>query len=198
MTTDSQTLNENYIVVYDPEGEYWDGSLVNPLVKNQLEARGVILLPTLPSLFKLSGVAAYAKRSWGAGLSLDFPAPKLHSPLTMFCDQRYTILHWAARLLPDPSFLKKLEAGDPELLHGFLQISTDSSQVIPGKAGVHPKNPNVDVRALTKQKISKRGDFIVQGFANLRIPTDGHYGFGIYGYAPGLRLVWAAVSQAAQ
>jgi hypothetical protein len=81
---------------------------------------------------------------------------------------------------------------------GFLKISIDASQVIANKAGVTPRDSGVDIRALTKMKLSKTGHFLVQGSATIRCPTDGHYGFGLYGYAPGLRLVWAAVSQAAQ
>jgi hypothetical protein len=116
----------------------------------------------------------------------------------MFCDTRFAALHWAARLVPEPDFVAKLDKDIPDLLNGFIRIAIDASQVLPQKAGLQPSDTGVDIRSLTKQKLSKRGDFLVQGRATLRVPTDGHYGFGLWGYAAGLRVVWNAVSQAAQ
>ena len=95
-------MTDYFIVVDDPTREFWSGSLVDSNRNRMLEARGVVTLPILPQLAKLSGVGGYAKREWGAGFPLDFLIPKMCCPLTMFCTRDYHHITWVARLLLEP------------------------------------------------------------------------------------------------
>jgi hypothetical protein len=188
------TANNNFIVVEDRTGDYWEGSLVDAARANQLAARGVALLPVIPDLFRLSGVGGYHRRAWGAGWSLDRNVPRIAAPLTMFCAQEYERIHWCARLIPDPAFLERLEQEEPSLLNGFLHIAADPGQVNPHKITLTSPG-SINIRSLDKSKLVD-GGFNVGGTARIRAPADAHYGFGLFGAAPGLRVAWSAISQA--
>lgn len=188
-------MNEYYVVVEDRSGEWWEGSLVDGTRARQLEARGVVLLPTIPDLFRVSGVGAYHKRAWGAGLKLDRMTPRHVSPMTIYCSKEFTALHWRARLIPEPDLLEKLN-GEGEVVSpdGFLRIIYDPSQPLPYKLGLM-SNEMVDARSLTKNQL-KDGGFDIGGVAKINAPGDAHYGVALYGMMSGLRVAWSAVSQA--
>ncbi len=188
--------NKNFIVVSDPTGDFWEGSLVDDARARQLESHGVILLPVIPDLFRSSGVGGFHKRSWGAGWSLNTSAPRMIAPLTMYCSKDFSVVHWRARLIPEDGFLALLQKGEPELLTGSLRISGDPSQANPNKISLTPKEV-IDIRTLTEKQLVD-GGFNIGGSATARVPQDAHYGLALYGFAPGLRVAWAAVSQAAE
>jgi len=184
-------MHKKHIVVYDPKGQWWEGALVDEERARQLTSRDVVVLPVIPDLFKVSGVGGYHKRSWGAGWSLDSSVPRTVSPMTIYCLKDASAFYWAARILPEASFLEDMKEGKP--LTGFVRIVPDNSQAIVAKCGLQAEQ-HVEINTLTKDKLV--GDsFLVQGSAKISVPGDGHYGFALYGYAPGLRVVWSAVSQ---
>lgn len=183
-----------FIVVEDRTGEWWEGALVDQARARQLEAKGVVLLPVVPDLFKRSGVGGFTKRAWGSGWMLDSLHPRVVCPLTMFCAQQYTKLSWAAKVIPTPEMLKKLERNVPELLQGFIKIAADAGQAIAYKAGVSPTEDFL-VKDLTAKKLTEDGAFILRGTAKLSLPADAHYGFALYAMATGLGVVWLAASQ---
>ncbi len=182
--------NNSWVVVHDPEGKFWPGAVVDALRANQLRPRGVALLPVVPQLFKLSGVGGYAKREWGAGWPMDEAVPRIHSPLTMYCVGEHTKFHWLARLVADQRF------GAGATFDGSLRLAADHNQPNPLKVGLapDPTRPSVDMRALGAPDV--RNGWTVGGHATAKVPQDGHYGFGLYGSAPGLRVAWAAISLA--
>jgi hypothetical protein len=121
--------------------------------------------------------------------------------MTMWVDKSCPVIHWCASLVLEPGWLEKIEADeDFENLNGSVQICADQGQPLPLKMGLTPITPAQDVRKLNKHSLSRnRSDkkhFLVGGSAQAMIPGDGLYGFAIYGFAPGLRVAWAAVSQA--
>jgi hypothetical protein len=175
-------------------GDWWEGSLVDDDRARVLESRDVIVLPVVPDLFKVSGVGGYHKRAWGAGWSLDSMTPKTISPMTIYCSKDLTAIHWAARVMPEANFIDMISREDNrKQLTGFIRLVSDNSQAIPAKCGLMAEQ-YVDVRTLTKDKLVK-GCFQIRGTATISVPGDGHYGFALYGYAPGLRVLWSAVSQ---
>jgi hypothetical protein len=184
----------SYIVVEDRTGEWWDGALVDDVRAKQLEARGVLLLPVIPDLFRKSGVGGYAKRSWGAGWLLDALSPRIICPMTMFCSQAYSTLNWIAKILPTDELVTRLKQASPEQLQGFVKICGDSGQAISYQAGIVPKE-DVLIKDLLKKDLTEDGAFILRGTARLSLPADTHYGFGLYAMAPGIRVVWSAISQ---
>ena len=181
------------IVVWDSTDDFWEGSLVDDTRAGQLSARGVALLPVAPELFKRSGVGGYMKRSWGAGWPLDSIAPRVVAPLTLFCNPAHRNIHWKARLVCDASVLAKVEAG--ERFEGMLRLTADRGQATPFYAGFSPdpNEPVVDIRKLGKPDAD--GGWTVGGSGVASIPQEGHYGFALYGAAPGLRVAWVAASQ---
>jgi hypothetical protein len=110
--------------------------------------------------------------------------------MTLFCEPRHRSLHWCARLVATDEVLAMQAAGDPP--HGSLRISADTGQRTPFHAGVQMVDKPVDVRNLGRPDAS--GGWVIGGQALLSCPVEGHYGLGIYGTAPGLRVLWAAVT----
>lgn len=179
-------MTDHFIVVDDPTGEFWSGSLVDSNRNRILEARGVATLPVLPQLAKLSGVGGYAKREWGAGFPLDFAIPKMCCPLTMFCTRDYHNVTWVARLSREP------ETPPRTVFDGTIRMSADSGQASPFNIGLTTDEKPHAMRELGKS--DNKNGWTIKGRARIQVPQDGHYGFALYGAAPGLRVVWAAVS----
>lgn len=189
--------NPNWIVVEDPTGEWWEGALVEESRCRQLESRGVVLLPVLPDLFKRSGVGGFHKRAWGAGHPLHPSRPSIAAPLMLFVSESFEHVHWAARLALDPAYLERVKAGEKGIFaSGFLRFVGDASQSNPTKCTLMPTK-EADLSKLDDRTLVEDG-FIIRGDSRVNFPGDGHYGFAFYGTALGLRVVWSAVSQAAE
>jgi hypothetical protein len=193
----SGETHKDWIVVEDPTGEWWEGALTDAARARQLAGRGVVLLPVVPEFFRVSGVGGYFSRSFGSGFPLSRTVPMFAAPCTVALDstkvQRVATgsivttseLHWRARLVP---------VGEaPESLQGTIRMASDSAQslarfapVVPGTSGV------IDVAKLGKP--DERGSWMVGGKLQASCPSPGHYGFSLYGYAPGLAVAWVACS----
>jgi hypothetical protein len=184
----SMSDHEQYIVIEDPENQYYEGSLVEAQKAAQLEARGVITLPVVPDLFKKSAAGGYFKRAWGSGWPLDALHPKMTSQMTLFCDPIHKCLHWKAKLVATDEFMAQ-----PAAQHqGQLQVVADTGQRTPYNASVVPIDRPVLIRELGSPRTDK--SWVVGGRATIACNVEGHYGFALYGHAPGLRVLWAAVT----
>jgi hypothetical protein len=180
-TTMDQPHHPHWIVVSDPEGKFDQGSLIDETRNRQLTTRGVVTLPVAHDLFKKSGVGGFAFRAWGAGWPLDTHAPKMVCPLTMFCTKDYPIL-------------QKVREGDH--FEGMLRLSADSGQHHPYQAGLVAVETPIDLRKLGQA--DARGGWDISGICQISAVGEGHYGFALYGAAPGLRVAWAAISLTAK
>jgi hypothetical protein len=178
---------EMSIVVEDPEGQYFEGSLVDRQKAAQLEARGVALMPVDPRLFQNSAVGGYFKRAWGSGLPLDSLFPRVQAPMILYCDPQYPVLHWRTRVVASEEFLEL----DRECRTGGLHIATDTSQRTPFSATVGGVTSTL-VRELGAPDHDH--GWVIGGTAVLTCGHAGHVGLCLYGHAPGLRVLWAAVS----
>lgn len=181
--------NLTHIVVVDPKGEYWEGALVDPHTALMIEARGAVVLPTTPSLFRISGVGAFAKRCWGAGIPIDAVTPRVIAPLTIYVEPELRTLHWAACLVRDHSIPDA--AGSRDLL-GSLRLVSDTAQPSSTQGGVAAAQRAVV--HLHEHKLDDKGMVIIRGTASIVPSSPGHAGVGLYGTGYALRLVWAAVS----
>jgi hypothetical protein len=184
----------DWIVVDDPRGEWHEGALANAARAKQLASRGVTLLPVVPAYFRASGVGGYMRRGWGAGYPLSKDAPQMHCPLLVYLDPSTaasgiyrattSILHWRARLLPAEKGTKP---------SGMLRATADTGQATAQNAHMAPaSSAPTDLTKLGEP--DERGGWTVGGEAQLNVPMKGHYGFGLYGVGPGLRVAWAAAS----
>lgn len=182
--------NDQWVVLEDPQQQFWEGALVGLAQARVLEARGVVVLPVDTELMRLSGVGGYHKRAWGAGWELPLNAPQTFCNLTLFCLREYTRLSWKAKVVVDAG---SMEAVEERKLRGFLRITPDGSQVSPYKMGLRQE----DVVDFSSYGIPQMHDgaFIIGGTASTFVPTDAHYGLALYGMGLGLRVAWAAVSQ---
>jgi hypothetical protein len=154
----------------------------------------VALLPVVPELFRLSGAGGYFRRGWGAGWPLDGVHPVMSAQMVLFCDRDRTLLHWCARLAQtEESEARRLAGTRPQ---GQLRLAADTSQRTPHALKLTPQGPPVDVSQLGAP--DARGGWLIQGKSTLACPGEGHYGLALYGYAPGLRVLWAAVTVTGQ
>lgn len=185
---------QQWIVVEDTTGDWWPGALIDTTRARQLEARGVVVLPVVPDLFRQSGVGGFHFRPWGSGWSLESGVPRMTAPLTMFGVPEMTMLHWKARLVPEPAFLERIERDEKNVFEGFLKISIDTSQVLVEKLGLVDREA-VDARTFDKRTL-RQGGVIVGGVVPVRIPGPAHYGIALYGAIRGMRVAWAAASLA--
>jgi hypothetical protein len=184
-------LSKNFnIVVWDPSGEYWEGSLVDGDRARQLSLRGVVVLPVVPEFFQHSGVGGYARRAWGAGWPLDSGYPKLVAPLTLYCMKTTKGIHWAIRLVTDSELAVRARSG--ESFAGVLRFSADRSQHTPFYAGITDDSKPRLVNDLGPP--DAHDGWTILGSGNIMVPQEGHYGFGVYAMAPGLRVAWVAAS----
>lgn len=176
--------SDHYVVVWDPSGENWDGGVVTATQARVLEERGVELLPVIPSLFVHSGAAGFVKRSWGSGIPLDTPTPRFVAPLMMYLDPEYRGVHWKARLVPSGPGRE-----------GMIRFAADNSQRSPLKAFYREENENA-LMTRNLGELDEYGGWTIGGEGLASFGTEGHYGFSLYGSAPGLRAVWVAATTA--
>jgi len=177
-----------HVVVWDPEGEFWDGSLVDGQRAHRLAERGVCVMPVNPDLFRMSSVGGYSKRSWGAGVGMDKLVPELVCPLTVYVNPEVRGLYWKARLVRDVTQTRWKQA------EGVLRFVPDSGQRTPTKAAYTDLTPPVMVRNLGPE--DAHGGWTIGGHGVVSPQSEGHCGFGMYGMAPGLRIIWVAATMA--
>lgn len=176
-----------HVVVWDPAGEFWEGAVVDEAKANRLRSRGVALLPCDPSIFRLAGFAGYAKRGWGAGWPLSSVAPAVVAPIAVFHPGgSFSRVHWAARLVADAG-------GGPTA--GVLRIASGEGFWNQNRSVISdgPVQKNV-VEIASLKAPDAHGGWTVGGQAFIHAGVPGFYGLGVYGFAPGMRLAWLAVS----
>lgn len=184
-------MGTNYVVVWDPEDIFWEGSIVDQSQALSLKARGVCLLECQPKLFKRSGIGGYMRRGWGAGWPLEHGHPTLFCPLTIQAGPMHRSIRWAARLLPTPSKVSQARERGLDLT-GMIRLTNDSTQSTSNQAAMAPGSPFVDARALGRT--DNFDGWTISGSATIHPVQDGHYGFALYGSCPSVRVAWAAIS----
>lgn len=181
------------VVVWDPKGEFWEGSLVPVRNEQMLSARGAALLPVEPTLFSRGGNAGYVRRAWGAGYPLNPGGiPRLHCPITMLVFRDFRFLHWKARLVSTPEYDERAKEAEFRP-GGMVRFVGDSTRELTHHSHVTPVTPAIDVRDLGPK--DAHGGWTVGGRVQINAGVDGHFGFAIYGAGEGLRVVWVAATQ---
>ncbi len=181
----------NRIVVWDPSGQYWEGSLIERSVEQVLSARGACVMPVAPELFNRGGNAGFVKRAWGAGYPLAVGQPKIHCPTTMLVFRDYRTIHWRARLVCNAEFDAKREKNEFRP-GGMLRLIGDGSRELTHHMNVQSAQPAVDLRELPAK--DAQNGWIVGGRAAIDAPLDGHFGFALYGEGEGVRVAWLALT----
>lgn len=189
--------DENFVVVEDPKRKYIEGELVKGMEVQPVVQRGGAVLPVISDLFR-EGAGAYIRRGWGKGLSLHHPAPKFLSPATLFCEQRSLEINWIAKVFVEPEMANAIRAGTKA--QGFLRMAPGGTSQNPNRCGFTQSTPlkqfpEVGPSDLFADPIAKAEYFLIGGRGSVQIPGDGTYSFSLYGYGPGFRVAWFALSQ---
>jgi len=181
------------IVVFDPKGDYWEGALVDEHTAMVLNARGAVVLPTSPELFRISGIGGFMKRSWGSGIVFDYPTPRVIAPLSIYVTPELRTLTWAARLIREPG-------SEDRNVIGQLRLVSDSAQPssTQGGVGAHELSSRdgrfANVINIQEIQPDEAGNLIARGVSRVVASAPGISGVGLYGTGQGVRLLWAAVS----
>ena len=178
---------QNYVVAWDPSGDYWEGAIVDEVRSRQLAARGVVTLPCHPEIFQLAGFAGYARRSWGSGWPLDNAVPQACCKLALFAPgEPYRKVHWAARLVAEST-------SDQHV--GLLRLAATEAYWNQHRAVLSEFTGSTNVVDLSKiGPADEHGGWIVRGNARFDAPIPGFYGMGLYGNGFGMRVAWLAVT----
>lgn len=177
-------MKQKYVVVWDPENEYWEGAIVDGELVASLETRGVAVLPACPELFAQAGFAGYAKRGWGSGWPLDGDVPQAVCPLSIYYPgEPYRSLHWKARLVGTPG------QGIPLRLAAAEARGNVIRPVLHDVAG---KGNAVDVATLGVPDANE--GWTVGGTTHLSVSGPAMFALCLYGCAPGMRVAWLAAT----
>jgi hypothetical protein len=167
-----------HVVVWDPEGEYWEGGMVEEGRAETLRQRGAVLLPTDPELRNLNAVGGYFRRGYGAGLRLN-GSPSARALLVIGVLAGRSPVSWCARVVP---------ASEEEF------TPTGSLALMPlAQHGVGAQSYKHEAATghVTKDVL---GGWLVGGRGVLHAGAQGLFGLSLYGAMEGARLAWAAVS----
>lgn len=185
-----------HVVISDPSGEYWEGGLVTPELAKVLEARKVLTLPLEQEFVGRSALGGWVKRSWGAGVDLSGALPHMNAPLILYVtkDDGLCDMHWIARLVPkQPNSDVKQFFEDGGRFSGTLRIAGNTGQ--PGCfAGGLSSTSIFDAKSLGAP--DEEGGWTVTGSALLNVGIDCMWAASFYGAIDGMRMAWAALSQA--
>jgi hypothetical protein len=185
-------MNQDHIVVWDPEAKYWEGSLVNAQTATQVRGRGGVALPVDASLFALSGVGGYARRAWGAGWPCEATTPRMFCPLTVYLTPEHRRLIWAARVVPDEAHAAKAREtgidGQALMMTSFLARGNTY------QASVTPRVAARPMRELGP--VDERGGWTIGGEVAIHPSIEGNHAFALYGAVRGARVVWVALTVA--
>lgn len=189
-------MGNEHIVVWDPEGEYWQGGIVDSATALPLRARGVALLPVDRRLLVAGAISGFFFRAWGAGWPVEGSVPRMCCPMTLrvapFDGQRDGTpdrIHWVARLVPDG-----VPADDWKPI-GIIRLAPDSGQQGAFANGLTATD-RIAVDLAKLGKADQHGGWTVGGDAMFGSRFDQTIGLGLYCSCPGVRIAWAAVSQA--
>jgi hypothetical protein len=176
---------QRFAVIDDPAGEYWDGAVVGEDRARVLRARRAVCMPINPRLYNTSGVGGYFFRRWGSGYPLDSNIPRANCPMVMYVSKELRVVTWAARIVGD---LKRSSGG-------ILRLVPDSSQPYLAPGGLAALG-NTPVQILADQlgEADEDGGWTIVSTAKLGASADGFQGFALYGHAPGMRVIWSAIS----
>lgn len=188
----------HHVVIWDPNGEYWEGGLVESSISDALRSRGVATLPTEAGLVSRSAIGGWAKRAWGSGYPISTSTPRMACPVILHVakvDQTggvsFRRLSAVARLVPD-TVEDAAHVRDGGKLSGHLRLAGDTSQVGTYAAGLFEPRV-IDARELGPLDVN--GGWTVYSESGINVGVDGYVAVGLYGAIPGARVAWAAVSQ---
>jgi len=181
----------DFVVAWDPEDKYWEGSIVGHSVAIQIRGRGGVALPVDPALFQVAGNGGFFKRAWGAGWPCDMATPRHFCPLVIHVTKEHRVLHWAARLVPDERYLDSARSGPPDS-PGQITLMALPPRANTYQAPLTPRTTAKRIRDLGP--CDDAGGWNIGGETFANVAMDGQHSFSLYGAGTGVRVAWAAIS----
>lgn len=173
-----------HIVIDDPNGENYEGSLVDDLTAKILMGKDVVVLPIAEHLLLRTGIGGFFKRAWGSGIPMSSHAPSSIAPMTIFVDTEIDTINWAIRIVPD------VDMPNVKEFNGLLRLMIDSSQ--PNGGSISHVREHFALNDLGAP--DARGGWTLRGSYVVKAYGAGFMGLSVYGTAPGLRVLWSAIT----
>lgn len=190
-------MKTQWLVVYDPRRAAPEGSVLEgdeqDKARGALERRGVVLLPVDAALLDLSALSGWFKRSFGQGVELSGMRGTRCCPLVLHVEPDREFVHLAVRLTPQP-----LKAGESSTARGQVRLVSDPSGATTGVSGglsaleLPGRTPFNDDLGPP----DAAGGWTLRRAYRLSCSMRGAMMMQLYGVAQGVRVAWAAVSQA--
>jgi hypothetical protein len=175
-----------HVVCWDPSGAFWDGAIVDRERVNDLETKGVALLPCEPEIFSYAGCSGFAKRSWGSGWPLGGAAPQAICPIELYWPgEPFRTIHWKARLLGEKG------QGIPIRL---APAASRGNVVRPVIRDLETKAATNAVDVANLGDADAAGGWTIGGVARIDLGSPCMFGVCLYGVAPGMRVAWLAAT----
>lgn len=176
------------IVVWDPKGTVPEGEVIQgrPNVVSAFERRGGVALPFSSQLASHNSVAGYFRRSWGSGVVFDKMIGRRDCPMMLYGMPGFPVFHWAARIMP---------IDGAKETKGIFRCVTNSGQVATMSGGLGSVGQSIEISEIP---IDRFGGWTIRGSNALNCTLEGYLGLSIYAAALGARVVWSAVTQAAE
>jgi hypothetical protein len=191
-----------HVVIWDPEGAWWEGALVPEVeMARHLRQKGVCLLPVVPGLLRVAADAGYTKRAWGKGWALQTGGHQPLCPMSLFAMHDVHYLHWAARLMPTADTEQwgnedRVGVGFYKPIRGSIGLVPDGTQIGAFQGAIEGAD-RVDFANLGAP--DEAGGWTVGGTCLIRQLQDAKVAVSLHGSAVGkhaqLRVVWGALSQ---
>lgn len=175
------------ILVWDPTGEIPEGEILEGANKiAAVERRGGVVLPFDPKLATNNAVAGYFRRSWGSGIHFDRMIGLRACPMMIYAVPDFPSFHWAARIMP-------IEGAKET--KGIFRCTNNSGQVGTLTGGLGAMGEPIELNDTPPDKF---GGWTIRGSNRLNCTLEGYLGLSIYATAVGARVMWSAVTQAAE
>lgn len=181
-------IERNFVVINDPDANYWQGAIIERNTAHVLERRGVIMLPCEPELISKGALGGFYFRSWGSGYPLQ-TSQSMGCPMAIYCEPQYTKLHWKACIIVP-------EKTRAEGLTGTLALANDNTQqgiVCGGIVGPMGVDSVIDLSRLKEP--DKNGAHIIGATISASCDRPGIHALCLYGYGRGARVAWVAITQ---
>jgi len=176
-------MNQNVIVVHDPDGTYPAGTLLDGKTGAVAAKHKVVVLPADPNRIN-TAFGGFFYRPWGWGWQFDRMIASRGCPMLVGTDPAYTWMYWAAACVP-------IRKGEP--MHGQIRLTTDGSAgAISGGLALDQLPPKFE---LIEYPIgAEHHGFIISGRCQMSVSMAGQIGLSLWGVARNVGVLWSAVS----
>lgn len=171
-----------YVTVFDPSGDRVLGEVVDGAARIfKSRSKSVVMLPTDPFV-QFSASPGFVYRPWGLGWNFDALKAERGCPMMIGVAPEHPWIYWAARIAP---------IRPDEAISGTIRLIAN------GSAGGMGMGMSQDM-VVPKLETLPSSDVVVTGRCSLGVTVAGVLGLSIYGCAMNAKVLWSAVSLAAE